>query len=66
MSKDRFDFIKLKISKNKELATMINNKRYKLHDANKLVNKIAEQKIVKIMPLKNTMIWKIKQSKLQN
>ena len=45
--KDRFDFIKLKINKNKDLATMINNKRYTLNDANKLVNKIAEQKIGK-------------------
>ena len=45
--KDRFDFIKLKIDKNKDLATMINNKRYTLNDANKLVNKIAEQKIGK-------------------
>ena len=47
VSKDRFDFIKLKINKNKDLATMINNKRYTLNDANKLVNKIAEQKIGK-------------------
>ena len=45
--KDRFDFIKLKINKNKDLATMINNERYKLNDANELVNKIAEQKIDK-------------------
>ena len=45
--KDRFDFIKLKINKNKDLATMINNGRYKLNDANELVNKIAEQKIDK-------------------
>ena len=40
--KDRFDFIKLKINKNKDLATMIDNKRYTLNDANELVNKIAE------------------------
>ena len=46
-SKDRFDFIKLKTNKNKDLATMINNKRYTLNDANKLVNKTAEQKIGK-------------------
>ena len=45
--KDRFDFIKLKINKNKGLATMINNKRYTINDANKLVNKLAEQKIGK-------------------
>ena len=47
VSKDRFDFIKLKINTNKDLATMIDNKKYTLNDANKLVNKIAEQKIGK-------------------
>ena len=57
VSKDRFDFIKLKINKNKHLATLINGERYTLNDANKLVNKIAEKKLVKIMPLKNTIIW---------
>ena len=57
VSKDRFDFIKFKISKNKELATIKNNTRYTVNDANKLVNKIAAQKLVKIMPLKNSMIW---------
>ena len=41
-SKDRFNFIKLKINTNKDLATMIDNKRYTLNDANELVNKIAE------------------------
>ena len=56
-SKDRFDFIKLKINKNKHLATLINDERYTLNDANKLVNKIVEKKLVKIMPLKNTIIW---------
>ena len=45
--KDRFDFIKLKINKNKDLVTMIDNKRYTLNDANELVNKIAEQNIGK-------------------
>ena len=45
--KDRFDSIKFKINKNKDLATMINNKRYTLNDVNKLVNEIAEQKIRK-------------------
>ena len=45
VSEERFKFIKLKINKNKDLATMINNKRYTLNDPNKLVNKIAEQKI---------------------
>ena len=47
VSKDRFDSIKFKINKNKDLATMINSKRYTLNDANKLVNKRAEQKIGK-------------------
>ena len=47
VSKDRFDFIKLKISKNKDLVTMINNKRYTLNDVNKLINKKDEQKIGK-------------------
>ena len=47
VSKDRFNFIKLKINMNKSLATMIDNKRYTLNDANELVNKIAEQKIGK-------------------
>ena len=42
VSEERFDFIKLKINRNKDLATMIDNKRYTLNDANKLVNKIAE------------------------
>ena len=47
MPKDRFDFIKLKINTNKNLATVIDNKKYTLDDANELVNKIAEQKIGK-------------------
>ena len=47
VSKHRFNFIKLKVNLNKDLATMIDNKRYALNDANKLVNKIAEQKIGK-------------------
>ena len=47
VSKDRFDFIKLKINKNKDLITMINNKRYTLNDVNKLINKKDEQKIGK-------------------
>ena len=45
MPKDRFGFIKLKINRNKDLVTMINNERYTLNDAKELVNKIAEQKI---------------------
>ena len=32
--KDRFDSIKLKINNNKTFATMIDNKRYTLNDAN--------------------------------
>ena len=47
VSKDRFDFIKLKINKNKKLNTMIDKKSYTLNDANELVNKIAEQTIDK-------------------
>ena len=45
VSKDKFNFIKLKINANKDLAITINNERYTLNDANKSVNKIAEQKI---------------------
>ena len=45
VSKDRFDFIKLKINKNKGLTTMIRDERYTQNDVNKLVNKIAENKI---------------------
>ena len=36
---------------------MIDNKIYTINDANELVKKIAEKKLVKIMPLKNTIIW---------
>ena len=32
---------------NKDLATMIDNKRYTLNDANELINKIAEKRIGK-------------------
>ena len=39
--KDRFDFIKLKINR-KKMITMIDNERYTLNDANKLINKTAE------------------------
>ena len=35
---------------------MIDNKRYTLNDVDELVNKIAEQKLVKIMPLKNIIV----------
>ena len=61
--KDRFNFIKLKINKNKDLATMIDNKRYTQNDANKLVNKIAEQKIGKNNAIKayNNLVDKAEQ-----
>ena len=44
VSEDRFNFIKLKINEKKDLATMIDNKRYTLNDVNELVKKIAKQK----------------------
>ena len=47
VSKDHFNFIKLKINIDKDLATMIDNKRYTLNDANELANKIVKQKIGK-------------------
>ena len=61
--KDRFDFIKLKINTNKNLPTMIDNKRYTLNDANELVNKIAEQKIGKNNAIKeyNDLVNKAEQ-----
>ena len=37
---------------NKSLATMIDNKRYTLNDANELINKIAKQKIGKNIAIK--------------
>ena len=48
---------------NKDLATMRNNKRYTLNDANKLVNKIAEQKIGKNNAIKeyNSLVNKAEQ-----
>ena len=63
MLKDRFNFIKLKINKNKDLATMIDNKRYTQNDANELVNKIAEQKIGKNNAIKeyNDLVNKAEQ-----
>ena len=42
VSKDKSNFIKLKINTNKGLATMIDNKRYTLNDASELVNKTTE------------------------
>ena len=47
VSKDRFDFIKVKINRNKDLTTMIVE----------LVNKIAEKQFIRMMPLKNKIIW---------
>ena len=49
---------------NKGLATMIDNKRYSQNDANKLVNKIAEQKIGKINDIKayNNLVNKAEQT----
>ena len=63
VSKDRFDFIKIKINTNKTLATMINNKKYTLNDANELVNKIAEQKTGKNNAIKkyNDLVNKAEQ-----
>ena len=63
VSKDRFDFIKLKINKNKDLVTVIDNKRYTLNDANELVNKIAEQNIGKNSAIKeyNNLVNKAEQ-----
>ena len=60
VSEDSFNFIKLKINKNKNLATTIDKDgvktRYSLNDANELVNKIAMKKMGKIVPLKNTTV----------
>ena len=42
VSKDHFNFIKLKINMGKDLPTMIDNKKYTLNDANELVNKIVK------------------------
>ena len=63
MSEDRFNFIKLKINEKKDLATMIDNKRYTLNDVNELVNKIAKQKIGKNNAIKayNNLVDKAKQ-----
>ena len=63
MSEDRFNFIKLKINEKKDLATMIDSKRYTLNDVNELVNKIAKQKIGKNNAIKayNNLVDKAKQ-----
>ena len=59
----KFNSINFKTNKNKDLATMVNNKRYTLNDANKLVNKIAEQKIGKNNAIKeyNSLVNKAEQ-----
>ena len=57
MPEDRFKFIKLEINENKNLSTTIGNKRYTLNDVNDLVNKMAKKRLVKIRPLKHTVIW---------
>ena len=44
VSEDRFNFIKLKIDKNKSLSTMTDKKIYTLNDVNELVNKIVKKK----------------------
>ena len=61
--KDRFDFIKLEINSSKDLATMIDNERYTLNDAHKLINKVAEQKIGKNNAIKayNKLVNKAEQ-----
>ena len=63
LSKERFDFIQLKINKNKDLDTMIGNKRYTINNVNELVNKIAETKIGKNNAIKkyNNLISKAEQ-----
>ena len=63
MPKDRFDFIKLKINKNKELSTMIDKKNDTLNGENELVNKIAEKKIGKNNAIKeyNNLVNKAEQ-----
>ena len=47
---------------NKDSATMIDNKRYTLNDANEFVNKIVEQKIGKNNAIKvyNNLVDKAK------
>ena len=64
VSEDRFNFIELKIIEKKDLATMIDNKRYTLNDLNELVNKISKQKIGKNNAIKeyNNMVNKAEQN----
>ena len=63
VSAERFNFIKLKINKNKDLVTMIDKKGYPLNDAIKLVNKIVEQKNGKNSAIKeyNNLVNKAEQ-----
>ena len=56
MSEEKFNLIKQVINKNKDLGTIINNKRYTLNDANDLVTKIAKKRLVRIRPLIFTII----------
>ena len=57
VSENRFNFIKLKINKNKKIGTTIDKNNHTLNNAYELINKIAGKKLVKMMPLKITMIW---------
>ena len=63
VSKDKFDSIRLEINTNKNLATMINNKRYTLSDANESINKIAGKKFGKNNAIKeyNDLVNKAEQ-----
>ena len=57
VSEDRFNYIKIKINKSKNLVIMIGKTRYTLSDGNDFVNKIAMKTLAKVMPLKNAVIW---------
>ena len=63
VSEERFKIIKIEINENKDLSTTIDKKRYTTNDANKLVNKIAEQKIGKNNVIKayNNSVNKVEQ-----
>ena len=56
VSEEKFNLIKQIINKNKDLGTIINNKRYALNDVNDLVTKIAKKRLVRIRPLIFTII----------
>ena len=45
---------------------MIGKTRYTLSDGNDFVNKIAMKTLAKVMPLKNAVIWQIRQNKFEN